>query len=87
MRKKNRTRGIRHPGFKLYYKATVIRTVSYWHKGRLTDQWNRAQSPEINPNTYGQLIYDKGGKTIYNGEKTVFLISGPEKTGQQHVKE
>ena len=41
----------------------------------------------MNPNTYGQLIYDKGGKTIYNGEKTVFSISGSEKTGQQHVKE
>jgi len=64
--------GNQAPGLQTILQATIIKTIWYRHKDGNIHQWNKIESPEFNPRTYSQLIYDKGGKNIQWRKESLF---------------
>ena len=86
LRKKNGAEGINLPDFRLYYKATVIKTAWYWHKKEKYTPMEQDRKPRDKHALMGTLSLTKEARS-YNGKKTASSISGAGKTGQLHVKE
>ena len=72
LRKKNGAGEINLPDFRLYYKATFIKTEQYWHKSRNIDEWNKIESPQINPCTYAYLTFYQRGRNIKWDKDSLF---------------
>ena len=71
MRKKNGAGRINLPDFRLYFKATVIKTAWYWHKNRNIRPTEQDRKPKNKPMPYGYLIFDKRGKNIQWGKDSL----------------
>ena len=58
--------------FMVHQKAAIIKTVWDGHKNRHIYQRNRIGNPEMDPQNYGRVIFDKTGKNIQRKKKSLF---------------
>ena len=74
------------PDFRTYYQTIVIKTSWHWQKYKYINQWNRAESPQIDLNLHGQFICDKSAKVIQNEEGMVFFNKCARTDGYPYKK-
>ena len=68
----NKDEGLTLSDLKTYYKAIIIKTCGTGNKERHRNPWNRIESPETNPHTYDQLIFNKSINIIQGGKHNLF---------------
>ena len=56
----------------LYYKAVQSKQYGTGIETDTQVKWNRLENPEINPQLYGQLIFNKAGKNIQWEKDSLF---------------
>ena len=61
-----------NPRLQPLLQSCNLKTGWYWHKNRHRDQWNRIDIPELDPQMYAQLIFDKSGKRIQWKKDSLF---------------
>ena len=71
LRKKNKAEGITIPDFKRYFRAVVIKTMWYWPKNKHINKYNKIESSDINPNIFGQVIFNSVSKNTQWGKDTI----------------
>ena len=72
--KRNTAGGITLSGFKLYYKAIVIKIAWYWYQTRDINQWNRTEASEATQHIYNHTIFDKPDKNKQWGKDSLFKM-------------
>jgi hypothetical protein len=70
--------------FKLYYRAIVRKTTWYCHKNRSSEQWNRIEIPDVSPQTFNCLTFEKDDKN-HNRERQYLQETVVGKLKHLHV--